>query len=62
MICEYYDYDGQLLSTGSFTPLTKSLYKAVVITEQITGYKLIRISFNWALLGSGKKRLLVSAV
>ena len=57
----FYTLDAQQVSYGSFILITKSLYRSVIDCEAITGFKLIRISFNWALMGSGDKRLLISS-
>jgi hypothetical protein len=64
MLVTYYDLDGQEVQNGAFNLLTKSLYKAIIEVELITGFKLKRISFNlnWALMHKDNKRILVSAV
>lgn len=60
MICEYYDIDGQSVSTGSFSLLTKSLYRATVDVQIITGLPLIIIANSFAVMGRGSKRMIVS--
>jgi hypothetical protein len=62
MLVTYYDLDGQEVQNGAFNLLTKSIYKATIEVELITGFKLKRISFNWALMHKDNKRILVSAV
>ena len=62
MRCDYYTIGGVPLDSGSFSINTKSLYKAAIDAQEITRMKVIRFSFNWALLGDDKGRLLVSVV
>lgn len=61
MIVSFFDKDGQKLEYGDFSLITKSLYRAIIDAESITGFKLKRISFNWATMQAGNKHLLVSA-
>ena len=60
MICECYDMDGQLVTHGSVSLLTKSLYRATIDAQEITGLPLKMIASSFAVMGKGKKRLLVS--
>lgn len=60
VICEYYDIDGQKLDTGSFSLLTKSLPRATIDAQQITGLPLIKFANKFAVMGEGNKRLVVS--
>lgn len=59
MICEYYDIDGQKLTHGHFSLITKSLQEAVVEAEMITGLSLRLIANNFAVMGHGNKRLVI---
>ena len=61
MIAEWYNTSGQAVNEPTITLETKSLYKASILIEQSLGLKLIRMSFNWALMGLGNKRILISA-
>ncbi|MDW2321296.1 hypothetical protein R7127_13520 [Vibrio sp. 1159] len=58
----FFDYDGQELTTGCFSLLTRSLYKALVDAKSITGFVLILFANNFAVLGKGKARLVVGKV
>lgn len=60
MIAEYYDIDGQQVTTGSFCLITKSLYRATVDAQKITGLPLRMIASSFAVMGHGNKRLIVS--
>ena len=60
MIAEYYDMDGQQVTTGSFSLITKSLYRATVDAQEITGLPLRMIASSFAVMGHGNKRLIVS--
>ena len=61
MIAEWYDVDGKKVNEPEIHLATKSLYKASVLIERDFGLKVIRMSFNWALMGLGNKRILISA-
>lgn len=58
----FFDYDGQELTTGCFSLLTRSLYKASLDTQTITGFVLILFANNFAVFGKGKARLVVGKV
>ncbi|MDW2310604.1 hypothetical protein [Vibrio sp. 1075] len=58
----FFDYDGQELTTGCFSLITRSRYKAVVDAQTITGFILILFAQNFAVLGKGKARLVVGKV
>ena len=60
MICEYYDIDGQKAAGGEFSLLTKSLHRATIDAEIITGLPLKIIASSFAVMGKGNKRLVVS--
>lgn len=60
MICEYYDIDGQKLTHGHFSLITKSLQKAIIEAEMITGLPLRLVANQFAVMGHGNKRLVVS--
>lgn len=62
MIAEWCNLDGQIIPGGEFSLTTKSLYKAAIDTAMIVGGKVGLVSFNWATVIVGNKRLLVSAV
>jgi hypothetical protein len=62
MNAKWYDLGSSPVNEPEIPLETKSLYKATILCEQMLGVKLIRMSFNWALMGIGNKRLLVSAV
>ncbi|MCU8175844.1 hypothetical protein M2H29_13395 [Vibrio vulnificus] len=59
LIATFFDYDGQEHTTGAFTFLTRSLYKALMDAQIITGFKLILFATHFAVLGKGKARLVV---
>ncbi len=61
MIAKWYKLDSAPINTPEINLDTKSIYKATVMCEKMFGVKLKRISFNWALMEDGNKRLLVSA-
>ncbi|ULF83682.1 hypothetical protein [Vibrio alginolyticus] len=58
----FFDYDGQELTTGCFSLITRSRYKAAVDAQTITGFILILFAQNFAVLGKGKARLVVGKV
>ncbi len=58
----YFDLSGQELTTGGFSLLTRSRYKAVVDAQTITGFMLILFAKNFVVLGKGKARLVVGKV
>ncbi len=62
MIAEWYDIDGKKVNEPTIHLDTKSLYKATVLIEKDFGLTLKRMSFNWASMGKGNKRILISAV
>lgn len=62
MIAEWCNLDGQIVPGGEFSLTTKSLYKAAIDTAMIVGGEVGIVSFNWATVIVGNKRLLVSAV
>ena len=62
MLAKYYDLDGHEVDKEPINLDTKSLYKASILVEQQTGFKVIRFSFNWCSMGKGNKRIIVSAV
>ncbi|MFG0448338.1 hypothetical protein [Vibrio sp. YQ_11] len=57
----YFDYEGQELTTGGFSLLTHSRYKAVVDAQCITGFMLILFSKSFFVLGKDKARLVVGS-
>ncbi|ANQ23196.1 hypothetical protein BA893_16110 [Vibrio natriegens] len=59
LMATFFDYDGQELTTGCFSLLTRSLYKALVDAQTITGFVLILFANNFAVFGKGKARLVV---
>ena len=61
MIAEYYDIEGQLVSGGEFSLITKSLYRAVIDIKQMTGFDLKLMASQFAVFENGNKRLVVSA-
>lgn len=62
MIAEWCNMDGQIIPGSEFTLITKSLYKAAIDTAQIVGGEVGIVSFHWATVKVGNKRLIVSAV
>ena len=60
MIAEYYDVKGKQFTTGSFCLITKSLYRATVDAQEITGLPLRMIANSFAVMGLGDERLIVS--
>lgn len=62
MLAKYYDLDGHEVDKEPIKLDTKSIYKASILVEQKTGCKVIRMSFNWCLMGKCNQRLIVSAV
>ena len=62
MIATWYNLDSQEVTTGQFSLLTKSLCRACIDVMQIYGGEIKHISFEWALIAVGDRRVLVSAV
>lgn len=60
MICEYYDVGGKKVTGGEFSLITRSLYRATIDAELITGLPLKMIANSFAVMGKGNKRLVVS--
>lgn len=57
----FFDFEGQELTTGGFSLLTRSRYKSVVDAQSITGFMLILFANDFAVLGKGKARLVIGA-
>ncbi|BBM66320.1 hypothetical protein VA249_29660 [Vibrio alfacsensis] len=60
MICEFYDLGGQKLSHGMFSLLTKSLPKAQVEVEMLTGFKPVLVGTHFTVMGVGNQRAVIS--
>ena len=60
MLCEFYDKEGQQVEFGSFSLLTKSLYRAIIDVQEITGYEPTLKASNFAVMASGDKRIVIS--
>jgi hypothetical protein len=60
MIAEFYDIEGKLVSDGAFSLITKSLYRAVIDVQQMTGFELSLVASHFAVFQNGNKRLVVS--
>ena len=60
MICEYYEKSGRKLNHGHFSLPTKSIFKARVEAQIITGWEVKLDASNFVILGEGNKRLVVS--
>lgn len=61
MKADWFDYDGQHVEFGQYTPLTKSIYRAAKDAAEMFGGRISMVNSGakWALVKVGKKRLVI---
>ena len=56
----YFNCDGSTITSGAFSLITKSLYKALIDAQIITGLSVVVSARHFFVLGDEKVRLVVS--